>query len=185
MKDAPTNTALAKQLNVPRQRVALWRKRDDWRWSSAPWSAAQVAAIDRWRKTELQEDRSELDRPGVADAAARSRVKMQREAEQALTLRRKREILEGLYIKRDTSDRALVGLVQLFRTKIEDWIESLPPLFEGKKAAEMRLLLQGAYDRMCADLHDQTMMELAESEQVAELKNVAKARAAQAKHRLA
>ncbi len=184
MDDAPTQAALFKQLGVSRKTVNAWRKRPDWTFGEPPWSAAVVRAIDRWRKTQLQENRAETERASKDDpeVLAQRKAKIERDIEAARKTRLQNEILEGRYIKAEQHDRTVVGFINLFKSKCSDLIESLPPLCEGKKASEIRILFRSAYDRIFVDLTDQAMMQLAEPAQVEQLRNAAKAKAAATRH---
>lgn len=170
--------AIARDQKVSATTVQNWMT--DPRWTLGHTFPIDGEKIARWREETLRE-------PAIGRAievsSARRTAEIQHRTEQTLLLRQKRALLENKYIERNIHDRAMVGLVMEFRRKIEDWLESLPPLFVGLSEVQIRSLFTDAYDRMCEDMMQAARLSLAGEEETAALKNQNKVRAAFYKHR--
>lgn len=62
------------------------------------------------------------------------------------------DALEGRFVERVFVDRVLHSYVQLVRSKIEDWCETLPPQMEGMSSVERRAVIREKFDQLCVDM---------------------------------
>ncbi|MEK6677704.1 MAG: hypothetical protein AABZ47_18880 [Planctomycetota bacterium] len=174
--------AIARDQNVSRQTVHSWMSGP--RWNLGHRFPIDGEKIDAWRAaTMFPSSASSFSIPSDDNyTVTRRRVDLQYKAEQTMLLRQKRALLDNKYIERELHDRAMVGLVSEFRRRIQEWIEALPPIFAQQSELQIRRLFTDAYDRLFEKLSAMVELPLADEQEVQQLKNQTKSRAAHHKH---
>ena len=174
MAPIKSQSSLAKSIGVSPRTVTEWLGRPDWPFAKrGPWN---VKAIQDWRSG-LQEDRS---RPPTNNQA---QANLEYKAEQARTLKMKREILEGNYVPRDQQNRAIIEIINTIRRKLEEWLDSLPPRMEHLPEMAIRVLLTEAYDTLCEEMYAAAGVGMTTDDRIRTTKkNATKARAVNRRH---
>jgi hypothetical protein len=182
-----TKKALADAIGVHRRSLTNYLKRDDWPVSrDGPWNGHAVNRIKRWRRDELQEDRSGKAKPIVieqgpadeddhddstGDAADKSAADGNRDRgwndlykeEQTLLTRVKRELLEGKYIETSIHEQALLALADTFIECLSSLSLSLPLALEGLDAGERERVITERFTEARHRIADKATSEQANS----------------------
>lgn len=83
------------------------------------------------------------------------RVELQLKYELMQLYRARRERVEERFIPRDEHEKNMRDFVTMCRDRIEQWIDSIPPLLEGLDSAgvaQARITMRDAYDQLCAEM---------------------------------
>lgn len=165
MANIKTWKALAAVENVPVDRVCVWRRRDDWPLSAKipkrGFTKANLKKLSAWRE-DLQDDRSAPARNGdVPDVdPALVNIAKQKQREDMLHTRLKREILAGQYVPVDIHDGAIRGITETFIGEVQKGLQKLPTILVGLEPGEIESELSVWFTEMRQAIHDRKSIEI-------------------------
>lgn len=154
----PNRARLAAALDVRRPTVTRLMRRDDWPvGKSPPWTAQDVAVIQRWRADALREDRAHQEHQPVADPAVKALRqrkleqeirKLQAQADGAeLALSKER----GELVPRLEVEDAFVARITMVRESLQRLVRSLPIALIGLDLPAMEQVLESTFRGVCND----------------------------------
>ncbi len=123
-----TVTELAAKVGRDKSSVSRWIAREDWPFGQAPWPLAIVPKVEAWWDEHIGIN------PTLQDA------KLNLLIERAAKVRMERELLAGLYMKKEEVERGQVQRIYSVRAKMQE-VPLRAHLLVGKTEMEIEAIL--------------------------------------------